>query len=72
MTLDHSSSIEWVDENTVITWLISVGIEIKQISSTQYFLKNRICLFNNVLIFANRKRVEMGLTPFYVSSILKF
>ena len=72
MTLDHSSSIEWADENTVVTWLISVGIEIKQISSTQYFLKNRICLFNNVLIFANRKRVEMGLTPFYISSILEF
>lgn len=72
MAIDHSSSTEWADENTVVTWLISVGIEIKQISSSQYFLKNRICLFNNVLIFANRKRVEMGLTPFYIRSILEF
>ena len=72
MPLDYSSSTEWADENTVITWLISIGVDIKQISSTQYFLKNRVCLFNNVLIFANRKRVEMGLKPFYISSILEF
>ena len=70
--LDHSSSTEWADENTVVTWLISIGVDIKQISPTQYFLKNRVCLFNNVLIFANRKRVEMGLKPFYISSILEF
>lgn len=72
MPLDRSSSTEWANENTVMTWLISVGVDIKQISSTQYFLKNRVCLFNNVLIFANRKRVEMGLKPFYISSILEF
>lgn len=72
MPLDNSSSTEWADENTVVTWLISIGVDIKQISSTQYFLKNRVCLFNNVLIFANRKRVEMGLKPFYISSILEF
>lgn len=72
MPIDHFSSTEWADENTVITWLISIGIEIKQISSTQYLLKNRICLFNNVLIFANKKRVERGLSPFYISSILEY
>lgn len=63
---------EWATEKSVVDWLTSVGIEIKKISTTQYFLRNRICLFNNVLIFANRKRVEMGLHPFYISGIVEY
>ena len=63
---------EWATENSVVEWLTSIGIEIKKISTTQYFLRNRICLFNNVLIFANRKRVEMGLHPFYINGIIEY
>ncbi len=71
-TIISLNNMNPVNENVVIKWLTSVGIEIKQISSTKYLLKDRICFFKNVLILANKTRVEMGLPPFYIDNISEF
>ncbi|MDR2158125.1 MAG: hypothetical protein LBO02_02295 [Holosporaceae bacterium] len=57
------------NENEIIDWLRSENIEIKRIAKSRFILKNKICSFNNILVFANRKRVELGLKPFYWDGI---
>ena len=63
---------QWVDEKTVLEWLISIGTEIKKISNKQYLLNNQVCSFFNILIFANRKRISMGLPTFYIDNIIEY
>jgi hypothetical protein len=62
----------WSTEFDIINWLLTIGVKIKRISSQKYFLKDRICFLNNVLVFANRKRIEMGLEPFYLENLTEF
>ena len=58
---------EWVHEIKVINWLEEIGIKVKQLSSESYSVNNRLCTFTQLLVFANRKRVNMGLNPFCVA-----
>lgn len=50
----------------VLEWLASVGVVVEVLTPTTYVLMNRVCLFSSVLVFANRKRREMGLSPFRI------
>lgn len=59
----------WSTEHDIIEWLLSIGVQIKKTSTKKYILKNRICFLNNVLVFANKKRIEIGLEPFYLSGL---
>ncbi|MDR2681977.1 MAG: hypothetical protein LBB29_02935 [Holosporaceae bacterium] len=45
---------------------------IKHLSAEKYFLMGRECFINHVLVFANRKRVDMGLPPFYVEGLTEY
>ena len=45
----------WSTENDIIRWLLSINVEIRKKSSQKYFLQDRICYLNNVLVFANKK-----------------
>ena len=62
----------WSTENDIIEWLLSINVDIRRKSQQKYFLKNRICFLNNVLVFANKKRIEMGLDPFYLDGLTEF
>ncbi len=62
----------WSTENDVIEWLLSINVEIRRRPHREYFLKDRICFLNNVLVFANKKRIEMGLEPFYLDGLTAF
>lgn len=62
----------WSTESDVIEWLLSIKIKIKRKSSREFFLKDRVCFFNSVLVFANKKRVEMGIEPFYLEGLTEF
>ncbi|MDR0556161.1 MAG: hypothetical protein LBG20_04140 [Holosporaceae bacterium] len=63
---------QWSNEENIVNWLISTGTEIKRINTVHFMLKNKICSFNYVVIFANKKRLEMGLKPFYVEGITEY
>ncbi|MDR1561049.1 MAG: hypothetical protein LBS23_01695 [Holosporaceae bacterium] len=62
----------WTNEIEVVDWLTSIGVAVKRIAAKRYILKNRICFINHVLVFANRKRIELGLKPFYIEGITEF
>ncbi len=62
----------WSTESDIIKWLQSINVDIKKRSAKEYFLKERICYLNNVLVFANKKRIEMGLLPFYIDGLTEF
>ena len=62
----------WSTETDIVEWLRSIGVQVKKISSQKYMLKDRICLINNVLVFANKKRIETGLEPFYLDEYTEF
>jgi predicted transcriptional regulator len=62
----------WSSEGEIINWLASIGIKIKRVNSLCFILKNRACSFNHIVIFANKKRVELGLSPFYIEGITEF
>jgi hypothetical protein len=62
----------WSSEEDVINWLVSVNVEIKRITAFQFLLENKICSLNHVLVFANKKRVELGLNPFYMEGITEY
>lgn len=60
---------KFVNEKTVINWMVSMGIAVKRVSNNRYFIKNHLRNFSNVLLIANRKRIELGLSPFLVKGI---
>ncbi|GHU24634.1 hypothetical protein FACS189472_17620 [Alphaproteobacteria bacterium] len=62
----------WTDESKVLEWLISIGVQIKRISTKEYFLTDRLCSINHVLVFANKKRIDLGLPPFYMEGLTEF
>jgi hypothetical protein len=62
----------WNKEEEVINWLISINVKIKRLTELQFLLENKICSLNHVLVFANKRRVELGLSPFYVEGITEY
>jgi len=68
----ESDKYLWSTEADVVEWLLSVGVQIKKISSQKYILKDRICFISSVLVHANKKRRETGLEPFYLSEYTEF
>ncbi|MDR0753697.1 MAG: hypothetical protein LBE95_03465 [Holosporaceae bacterium] len=62
----------WSNEEEIINWLDSINIKIKRINSFQFLLKNKVYSFNSVVIFANKKRLELGLSPFYIEGITEY
>jgi hypothetical protein len=62
----------WVSEADVIEWLHQIGIPVKRLPNRLYVLIGKVCLFSHVLIFANRKRVDIGQRPFYVDGLTEF
>ncbi|MDR1551739.1 MAG: hypothetical protein LBS14_03620 [Holosporaceae bacterium] len=62
----------WSHEEEIVAWLTSIEVEIKRIGRFHFALDGRICFFSNVVTFANRRRSEMGLEPFYVHGITEF
>jgi hypothetical protein len=65
----HKKQNMWSTEDDVIDWLLSIGVHVKRVSLQRYVLMNRACFLNSVVVFANRKRIEMGLEPFYFRGI---
>ena len=63
---------KWSNEEEIISWLASVNIKVKRISSLQFILENKIYSFNYIVIFANKKRLELGLKPFYIEGITEY
>jgi hypothetical protein len=57
------------NENGVIIWLKSVGMKIRRLSSQKYFFNNKIYSVSELLLFANRKRSEKNLSPFYIRGL---
>jgi hypothetical protein len=62
----------WVSEADVIEWLLQIGVPVKRLSNRLYVLMGKLCLSSHVLIFANRKRIDMGQQPFYVEGLTEF
>ncbi|MDR2794150.1 MAG: hypothetical protein LBB12_00020 [Holosporaceae bacterium] len=62
----------WVQKVEIINWLLSVGIFVKRLAEEKYFLMGRECAINHILVFANKKRVDMGLPPFYVEGLTEY
>ncbi|MDR0581036.1 MAG: hypothetical protein LBG04_02905 [Holosporaceae bacterium] len=62
----------WSSAEELINWLTSVGIKIKRINSFQFLLKNKVYSFNYIALFANKKRLELGLTPFYIDGVTEY
>ncbi|GHU12469.1 hypothetical protein FACS189449_06170 [Alphaproteobacteria bacterium] len=62
----------WTSENKILEWLVSIGVQIKRTSTNKYFLTGRLCAMNHVLVFANKKRIDLGLPPFYVEGLTEF
>lgn len=69
---NDNTNENWSTVDEVVTWLASIGIRIKKLSYQTYILKNRKCFLNTVLLFANKKRIEIGLKPFYIRGITEF
>jgi hypothetical protein len=59
----------WSSAEEIMDWLASVGIKIKRINSFQFLLKNKAYSFNYIVLIANKKRLELGLTPFYIDGV---
>ena len=62
----------WVTEDDVVNWLSSVGEKIKCITDGKYILRNKVYSINHIIILANRRRVELGLKPFYIEGVTEF
>ncbi|MDR1236432.1 MAG: hypothetical protein LBJ96_05515 [Holosporaceae bacterium] len=63
---------EWSSESEVIDWLIFIKTNIKKINAKEFFLNDRVCTFGEIVVFANKKRREMGAKPFYVEGITEY
>jgi hypothetical protein len=62
----------WNNEEEIMYWLKSVGIEIKRLTGPQFLVQNKVCSLNKLLLIANRKRAEFGLSPFYVEDLTEY
>jgi hypothetical protein len=62
----------WSSAEEIMNWLASVGIRIKRINSFQFLLINKVCSFNYIVLIANKKRLELGLTPFYIEGVTEY
>ncbi|MDR3151454.1 MAG: hypothetical protein LBT67_01205 [Holosporaceae bacterium] len=62
----------WVSEVDVVEWLLQIGVQVKRLPNQLYVLMGKVCLPSHVIIFANRKRVDMGQRPFYVDGLTEF
>ncbi|MDR2723888.1 MAG: hypothetical protein LBB25_01610 [Holosporaceae bacterium] len=67
-----SKQNNWSSKEEIINWLTSIDIKIKRINTFQFLLKNKIYSFNYIAIFANKKRLELGLSPFYIEGITEY
>ena len=67
---DRGKTDKYVTEKTVISWMLSVGIKVKKISKDRYLVDNRVKNFTSIIMMANKKRVDLKLTPFLVEGIL--
>jgi hypothetical protein len=70
--LKPNQKVVWANEDDVIGWLASVGIGIKCIAAKRYIFRDRVCSINHIMIAANKKRLELGLDPFYVEGVTEF
>ncbi|MDR0968095.1 MAG: hypothetical protein LBL99_00475 [Holosporaceae bacterium] len=62
----------WSCEEEVINWLASLDICVKRLNASKFLLKNKVCSLNYIALFANRKRVELGLSPFYLEGVTEY
>ncbi len=60
---------EWVSENELVDWLQRTGVNIQKISSKNYSVDGRSCSPSQLLIFANKKRANLGLNPFCIQGL---
>ncbi|MDR2646480.1 MAG: hypothetical protein LBC04_04935 [Holosporaceae bacterium] len=67
----HKQS-NWSSTEEIIDWLASVDIKVKRMNSFQFLLRNKIYSFNYIALFANKKRLELGLAPFYIDGITEY
>ncbi|MDR3187048.1 MAG: hypothetical protein LBT63_01280 [Holosporaceae bacterium] len=63
------SKRKWASGEEVVNWLASVGIEVKHEAEDRYIIKGRVYAANHIMVFANKKRIELGLEPFYMEGI---
>jgi hypothetical protein len=63
---------KWASEHDVMSWLVSIGVDVKCTISGTYVCGGKVCSLNHVLIMANKKRIELGLDPFYVEGVTEF
>ena len=60
---------EWVSKIDVICWLQKIGIDVQITNLKNYVVNGRHCSLSQLLVFANRKRVDMGLNPFSIKGV---
>jgi hypothetical protein len=66
---DSKTKGGWSSKKEIMDWLASINIEVKQIHSVKFLLADKICTFGSIVILANKKRKELGLSPFYIEGI---
>jgi hypothetical protein len=71
-TIYSKKEKEWSNKEKIIDWLISVNVDIIYLGTDKFLLKNKICTFGKVVIFANQKRQELGFKPFYIHGITEY
>jgi hypothetical protein len=62
-------SDNWSGEEEIINWLASINIKIKRLGASKFLLEDKICSLSRLVVFTNKKRSELGLSPFYVEGI---
>jgi hypothetical protein len=63
---------KWATRDEVVNWLFSVGIEVKYGTENRYIIMGRVYSINHIMILANKKRIELGLEPFYMEGVTEF
>ena len=60
---------EFSNESAIINWLSGEGIKVKKLDLQKYLIKNKELTLVQLLIFANKKRVKIGLNPLYLEEL---
>ncbi|MDR2067947.1 MAG: hypothetical protein LBP41_03090 [Holosporaceae bacterium] len=63
---------KWATVDEIMNWLASVGVEVKYGTEGGYIIGNRKYSLNHMMIFANKKRIDFKLEPFYVDGVTEF
>lgn len=70
--LSGKPKLTWTTELEVVEWLRSIGVSVKRLPSGFYVVDEKVFNINALLLFANRKRAECGVPPFYIEGITEY